>query len=103
MVEVDGQRVLVNGREPDRNPVRQAEALADWLHSTLEESTGKDFFVRSIVLFPGWFVKGKPKNKRVWVLNPKALPTWFLNEREKIADSDVRLAASHLSRYIRSR
>jgi hypothetical protein len=102
VVQVEGDRVFVNGREPDRNPIKQAEALARWLREMLQESTSQDYFVRSIVLYPGWFVKGRPANKRVWVLNPKMLEAWFKHEPETLAESDVSLAAKHLSSHIRA-
>jgi hypothetical protein len=99
--------VYISGQLPERNPVVQARAGAGWLAKLLEESTGKRFSVRGVVVFPGWWVEpmsaqwkrdpGKP-----WVLEPKALPAFIENEPETIAESDVALVAFHLSRYVRS-
>jgi hypothetical protein len=104
-VVYDGDRILVNGREPDRNPVKQAEAQATWLHNLLKESTGKPFPIKAAVVFPGWFVEqtARAKGSRVWVLNPKALPTFIENEPICIPKEDVHLATFHLSQYVRSR
>lgn len=99
--------VYIAGQQPERNPVAQARAGAAWLAKLLEESTGKRFPVRGVVAFPGWWVEpmsaqwkrdaGKP-----WVLEPKGLPAFIENEPETIAESDVALAAFHLSRYVRA-
>ncbi len=103
VIRVEGERVLVDGWEPDRDPIKQVVALADWLQEVLNESTGKRFAVRGILLYPGWWVDGRPQNKRVWVLNPKALPKFLENEPEALSEADTSLVTYHLSRYIRSR
>lgn len=99
--------VCIAGQPPERNPIVQARAGATWLAKLLEESTGKRFPVRGVVVFPGWWVEpmdaqwkrdaGKP-----WVLEPKGLPAFIENEPETITESDVALAAFHLSRYVRA-
>jgi hypothetical protein len=103
----DDGTLLRNGLRPDRDPVAQAQGGARWLSQLLEETTGKRFPVRGVVLFPGWFVE--PMNNawrmspdRPWVLEPKALPGFIGNEPKRIADTDVKLAAYHLSRYVRA-
>jgi hypothetical protein len=68
----------------------------------LKRSTGKRFFVRGVVVFPGWFVEQRGPRGDVWVLEPKALPAFIENAPAMIAPSDVELAAYHLSRYVRS-
>jgi hypothetical protein len=64
-------------------------------------STGKEFPVRPVVLFPGWFVEPLPKGSSVWVLNPQALPSFIQHEPIRIKESDLHMAAYHLARYIR--
>lgn len=100
----DGQKVLVNDIEVGRNPLIQGRAQASWLSQILEESTGKSFRVQSVVVFPGWFVEtvGSGKNSDVWVLNPKALPTYIENAKGKLIQADLNLISFHLSRYIRT-
>ena len=98
--------LVVNGFRPDRDPLVQAQAGARWLSQLLEESTGKQFHVRGVVLFPGWFIEPMSKawlmtHDKPWVLEPRALPGFIGNEPQKIADADVKLAAYHLSRYVR--
>ena len=40
-ITFDGESLLAAGREPERNPVVQAKAQANWLRQILAESTGK--------------------------------------------------------------
>jgi hypothetical protein len=104
-VAFDGARILVGGRTPTRDPVTQIRAAVDWLRRTLEESIGKQFPVRGVIVFPGWFVEPMtPEQKAtgIWVLEPKALPSFIEHEPNLISDSDVSLAAFHLGRYVRT-
>jgi hypothetical protein len=101
VVEYDGEKVTVAGFSPDRDPIIQAKAESQWLEDFIKESTGKSFRVRSVVLYPGWFVNKQPKGSEVWVLNPKALPAFLENERSTMSPEDVNLVSYHLSRYVR--
>jgi hypothetical protein len=102
-VVVDGDTLTVAGHVPERNPIEQVTAAARWLERRLQKSTGKRFFVRGVVVFPGWYVEQKGPRRDVWVLEPKMLPGFIGNAPAMIAASDVSLAADHLSRYVRSR
>jgi hypothetical protein len=103
VIEYDGEQVKVNGLTPDRDPVTQARALTRWIKELIKESTGRDFPVRPVVLYPGWYITKQPRGAEVWVLNPKGLPT-FLDHAEKgITLEDVHLVSYHLCRYVRNR
>jgi len=102
VVKYDGERILVNGREPDRNPVVQARAVRDWIRELLLDTTAIRFPVRGVVVFPGWWVES-PKGKTrpdVWVLNEKAFVKFIENEAVVIDEADVALASSRLVNYI---
>jgi hypothetical protein len=101
-VVYDGERVLIDGRESDRNPVEQVIAQANWLSKQIQSSTGKQFPIRPVIVFPGWFVEPSSQDTHVWVLNPKALPSFIQKEPISISDSDLCLLSYHLSRIIRS-
>jgi len=47
----DGEHVTVAGHVPDRDPIVQAKAQAQWLQNILQESTGRRFKVQPIVLY----------------------------------------------------
>ncbi|MBI2312882.1 MAG: NERD domain-containing protein [Betaproteobacteria bacterium] len=98
----DGERLLINGLEPDRDPLVQAKAQARWLGDLLADSTGRRFRIWPVVLFPGWYVDEPHGLKReLWVLNPKALPAFLDHEAKVLEPEDVQLASFHLSRFIR--
>lgn len=103
-ITFDGENILVNGFRPDRDPVTQARAQANWLRNLVLESTGRKVAVRSVVLFPGWWVDPTPASLKpeVWVLEPKALPAFLAHERETLKTEDVNLVSQHISLYVRA-
>lgn len=99
----DGERVLAGKQSPDRDPIIQAKAQAGWIRALIQESAGKKTFVRPVVVFPGWFISASTGAlKEIWVLEPKALPTFLSNEPERLSEEDVRLFSFHVSRSIRA-
>jgi hypothetical protein len=104
LITFDGERVLVLGKEPDRNPVVQARAGARWLRDLIHELTGSKLSIRPVVVFPGWFIQptAEARASDVWVLNPKALPAFIGNSQGQLSVTDVRSLAAHLSRYARA-
>ena len=102
-IEFDGETIRAGGLEPDRDPIIQASAQAAWLKALLTESTGKPFSVWPVIVFPGWFVEPCiDRKRRIWVLNPRALPAFLDREPRRVSDEDVALASFHLSRFVRS-
>lgn len=103
-VRFDGKQVLVNGMAPDRDPITQAEALRAWLRDLLARSTGKQFPVQAMVVFPGWYVETPrmPQGTDVWVTNPKALPAFLAKSPERLKPEDAQLASFHLARFIQA-
>jgi len=83
--------------------ILQAESQSKWLKSILRESTGKNYYVMPVIVFPGWYVQPIPEylKKRIWILNPEVLSSFINNEPKTINESDMYLAAFHISRYIR--
>jgi hypothetical protein len=101
-ITVEGDSLRVAGRIPDRNPIEQVTAAARWLERLLENSTGKRFPVRGVVVYPGWFVEQRSSRGPVWVLEPKMLPGFIEQEAATVEPADVALASYHLSRYVRA-
>ncbi len=105
-VELTRDGVLVDGRRPRKDPILQAQTGAQWVAQLLEQSTGRAFAVRGVVLFPGWYVENMDTAWRCdlrqpLVLAPRTLPGFIEREPLRHSDSDVKLAAHHLSRYVR--
>jgi hypothetical protein len=62
-VTYDGQRILVNGFPPDRDPLIQAKAAARRVCAILKEMTGSEVeWVQPVVLYPGWYVSTSVKD-----------------------------------------
>lgn len=103
VITFDGDTVLRNGLEFDRNLITQVSSACKWLAELLRESTGHAFECRPVILYPGWYIESTETAKRsgVWVLNPKALPTFISRSAERLREEDVQLCAYHISRYIR--
>lgn len=102
IITVEGEMITVADRPPTEDPIRQVRAGVDWLAGILEASTGKRFPIRGVVVYPGWYVKQVGPRGIVWVLEPKALPGFIEHEPAQLAETDLRLAAFHLARFIRS-
>lgn len=99
VVRFDGSRVLVEGNEPHHDPVQQSRAQARWLRDKLRESTGIQFPVHPVVLYPGWLVEQPSEGTRrdVWVLNEQYLPVFLDHERQVLTEDSMDLARSRLS------
>ncbi|MEX2161037.1 MAG: nuclease-related domain-containing protein [Anaerolineales bacterium] len=103
VVSFRGKQILVNGYGIDRDPITQVVAQAHWLAEVLQKSTGKQYPVKGVVVFPGWFVEPMPKSikERAWVLSPKALIGFISHEPVRLKEDEVHMAVYHLSRHIR--
>jgi hypothetical protein len=98
----DKSNIYVDGFPVERNPIDQVNALSKWLQELLQKSTGIKFFIKPVILFPGWYTEKVKGGEEIWILNPKALPTFLANEPIRLKETDVHLIAFHLSRYIRT-
>jgi len=102
-VVFDGEQIQVAGLDLNRAPVVQAQSQANWLRTTIRDSTGREFEVRPVVVFPGWFVQAPPAAlRKMWVLEPKALPSFLANEPNRLNETDRKLVRFHLSRIVRT-
>lgn len=102
-INYDGQRILVNGKEPLTDIIVQVNAASSYIKKIINDSTGKHFEPFPVVLFPGWFIEGNGnKQGKIWVLEPKAFRKFLDRQTEKLSTEDVKLASYHLSRHIRT-
>lgn len=98
----DGERVLVDGHAPDRDPIAQAKACRDHIKWIFSKVTQRDPKLRAVVLFPGWFIERKAKNVEVWVLNPPAFVKFLKHESSLLTSEEVGMFSEALEIHIRS-
>lgn len=101
-VSYDGEKVLFNGLEPDRNPIVQARAACRWLKDLLLRETGKSWAVKGVVIPIGWYVdSSRPPSKcDVWVLNETGLPKFLDNAPVVLKAEDIALAAARIEDHV---
>lgn len=97
----DGDKLSYNGTYKSDEPIIQARAGANWLKNYLKDTTGKDFNVHPVVVFPGWYTESKVPLKDIWILNPKGLDKFIQNRKTELFDEDVALISNRLEIYIR--
>jgi hypothetical protein len=98
-ISYDGRSVRIAGWEPSRNPVIQARGQAAWLREMLRQHTETDLWVRSVVVFPGWWVdESANPTSDTWVLNPDLLPTYLERQPNVLSEETQHLFATHLRR-----
>ena len=100
-VNVNGDQITVNGFTTEKI-VHQAKAEADWLRQLLLETTGETHPIRPVVLFPEWYVNSSQASPDIWVLNPKALPTFIANTPKLLSKQQVMQATYAVARYIKT-
>lgn len=104
VIRYDGNNLTINGYSPHKDLLVQARAEATWLKHLLKDSTGKEFQVRPVIVFPGWYVENDLAgfNPDVWVISPKSLSSFLPKSGIELSQEDVQLCAYHISRFIRS-
>lgn len=102
-VVFDGEKVLVGGFTPDRDPIAQAQASARRVRDILKEQTGKDVWVKPVVLFPGWYVEIRKRPTGLFVGNEKLFVKSFVYEHSKVVYTreEVGEIARGMERYLR--
>ena len=104
IIVYDGHRLIIDGGKPTDAALNQANAQATWLKQLLIESAGKSPSIKPVIVFPGWMIESKQAgfDPAVWVLNPKALPSFLKHMPPSLSTEEVSLFSYHLSRSIRA-
>jgi hypothetical protein len=85
----DGEIITIPGTTPDRNPIAQAKAEADYIRKWIRENANRDSPVRAAVVFVNWYTQSQPKGAEVWVLNTTGLLSFIKNERAELPQDDI--------------
>jgi hypothetical protein len=101
-ITYNGERLLIDGYSPDRDPLKQVTAAADRVREIIEQRTGHRVNVRPVLVYPGWFVQRECPSPHVWVVNEKYLPGWLDHEPGRLDPSHVRLYATALESLVRT-
>jgi len=94
-------KLIIDGLGDKSNILKQVKAASKWLRETLKESTGQEFKVKPVILFPGWWIDTNDYDD-VWVLELKGFPKFLNNQYERIPADMKNMAGLHLSRHIKA-
>ena len=100
-ITFEGDTILRNRVQLRSDPRSQARACADFIRKLVERNTKRKVQVRSVVLFPEWWVEGKPQAREAWILNPDALDGWLRQEPETLTAEDIALISSAIETHVR--
>ncbi len=102
IVTYDGQKVLINGRAPDRDPIAQSKGQAAWVQDYLKSCTALSFVpVTPIVVYPGWFIDYlKAGEAKVKVANEQLIWSCIQSSPHTLAPHDAKLVESRLADYV---
>jgi len=102
IIKHENDSIVVDGFNTSTKTLNQVAAASSWVESVINETTGRKIAVKPVVVFPGWFIETKNNKNDIWVLNPKALPTYIENTPDILSKEDMMLFSYHISRYIRT-
>ena len=100
-IKFDGEKITLTGHPPDAEPVMEAQRHAAWLRQKLGNkiSERKNFPVKPVVVYPGWWRDRKGYNKDIWVLNPEMLEVQISREPQSLTEEDIEMAKERLKDY----
>lgn len=102
IVTYDGQKVLINGQIPDRDPIAQAMGQAAWVREYLKSCTALTTIpITPLVVFPGWYIDYfQAGDAKVKVANEQLVWSCIQSSPHRLAPHDAKLIESRLTDYI---
>ena len=102
IVAYDGQKVLINGQTPDRDPIAQAMGQAAWVRDYLKSCTALTAIpVTPLVVFPGWYIDYlQAGDSKVKVANEQLIWPCIQSSPHRLAPHDAKLIESRLTEYV---
>lgn len=100
-IHYDGEKILINGVQPDRDPIVQCKAQAREIKNLIAEMTGAKYSVQPILVYPGWFVHPCENEAYVWVRNEQKIIETLKSHRAILSEEDISLISHRLGLHIR--
>jgi hypothetical protein len=100
-VVYDGEKITVDGFDPERDPVAQVKAVARQVKDIIRQTTEQDVFVQPVILFPGWYTR-QPSGSDIWVLNETAFPKWIRGADVKLDAGAAQQIAGAIAAHVRA-
>jgi hypothetical protein len=88
-VEIVGEKLLVNGKDPEKDFIAQTLRNTYWVRDQLQEELGIKVWVQPVIVFTNAFVKfGKPV-KGIHITNKKYLLDYIQRERKPVSNAGL--------------
>lgn len=95
--------IFKNGTDIGGDIVIQIKAQAHWLKDLIKDMLGRDYDVKPIVAFPGWFVEVDNRSlNSLWIVNPKAIGQFIKSQPQTLTKEEKKTITYHLSRFVRN-
>ena len=101
VINYDDEKILLNGYQPDANPLVPLKNIKRWFDKKLYASLGKPVEITCLVVFPEWFVRSPSEPVMVKVLNPREVSAVFANSNKALSDNDKCLLNYHVGKLIK--
>ncbi len=88
-VEVLPNRLLVNGKPPEKDFIKQTLRNTYWLRDEIEKVTGKKVWINAVIVFTNAFVPFEKPIKGIQVVNKKFLINLIEQRTKPSADSSM--------------
>ena len=98
----DEDGLSINGYKSGKKIINQVKAQKKWIENKVFNLTGIKTTVKPVIVFPGWYIENRIKRSDIWILEPKALPTYIANSPKILPQDKVKLISNHISNYIRT-
>lgn len=99
-VELKGEKVLVNGQTPERDPVHQVKAIAAAVRDELKKAGMTPPQIVPVLTYPGWWVN-EVQREDLWLLNPMGIRPRIAKRPRRSTQAEIDGAAGVLSTLAR--
>jgi len=98
----DGKTIKVDNFDISKmkDPIKQAKGQKYWLSRKLDKSFS-NLKVRSVVIFPGWYINSKAINTEVMVCNQNSFLSIIKKEKQILDADQIKRISAYIEDYIR--